>query len=267
MKKLAFALLVLTVFASPSGAAGLKLSIQGGLVSLDAQDVTVRHILTEWARIGQTRIINVERITGAPVTLKFDDIPEKQALDIVLRSIPGYVALPRATPVADASVYDRILIMATTTVVAAPRPQQPAPGFTGQQPMPGFPGMYGGAQPGASMTQLRPNPAAPLSPGTLPDPVNSADDTDDPAIAAAAAAGLVAVPAFNPGPSPTTAPLMPPVPAGQNRPAPPEPGVGAPTNPWNAQGGTAQPGLAPPAPTPNVQAPPTSRVRPPQADR
>ena len=131
MKRLVLALLLLVWSASPSWAAGLKLTMQDGLVSLDAQDVTVRQILTEWARIGKTRIINVERITGGPVTLKFDDTPEKQALDIVLRTIPGYVALPRATPVADASLYDRILIMATTTAVAPLRPQQPGPGFTG----------------------------------------------------------------------------------------------------------------------------------------
>ena len=265
MKILGFALLLMTL-ASPSSAAGLNLSIQGGLVSLDAQDVTVRQILTEWARIGKTRIINVERVTGGPITLKFDEVPEKQALDIVLRSIPGYMALPRATPVADASLYDRILIMATTTVVAAPRPQQPAPGFTGQ-PMPGFPAMYTGGQAGATITQLRPNPPAPLSPGTLPEPVSSADGLDDPAIAAAAAAGLVAVPASNPGPSAGTAPLMPPGAAAQPRPAPAAPGVGAPTNPWGIPVGQSQPGLAPPPPAPTVQAPPTSRVRPPQADR
>ena len=262
MKKLVFALLVLIWSASPSWAAGLELSMQDGLVSLDAQNVTVRQILTEWARIGKTQIINVERITGGPVTLKFDAVPEKQALDIVLRSIPGYMAQPRAMPVADASLYDRILIMATTTVVAAPRPQTPAAGFTGQ-PMPGFPGMYSGAVPGTT-TQLRSNPSAPLSPGTLPDPMNSADDLDDPAIAAAAAAGLVPVPAFNPGPSPATTPLMPPGAPGET---PSTPGVGAPTNPWNAPVGTAQPGLAPPAPPPNAQAPPIPRVRPPQADR
>src|SRR5688572_11123051 len=260
MNKLVFALLMLTS-ASPSWAAGRELSMQDGLVSLDAQNVTVRQILTEWARIGKTQIINVERITGGPVTLKFDAIPERQALDIVLRSIPGYMAQPRATPVADASLYDRILIMATTTVVAAPRPQQPAAGFTGQ-PMPGFPSMYG-AQAGTT-TQLRPNSPAALSPGTLPEPINSADDLDDPAIAAAAAAGLVPVPAFNPGPSPAMTPLMPP---GAPRQEPSAPGVGAPTNPWNAPVGTAQPGLAPPAPPPNVQAPPVPRVRPPQADR
>ena len=97
MKRLVFALLVMTGSASPAGAAGLTLSMHDGLVSIDAQDVTVRQILTEWARVGKTRIVNVERITGGPITLKFDGVPEKQALDIILRSIPGYMALPRAT--------------------------------------------------------------------------------------------------------------------------------------------------------------------------
>ena len=264
MKLLVFVLLLLTWSASPSLAAGLTLSIHDGLVSLDAQDVTVRQILTEWARIGKTRMINVERVTGGPITLKLDDVPERQALDIVLRSIPGYVALPRATPVADASLYDRILIMATTTTVAAPRPQQPGPGFTGI-PVPGFSGMYGGAQAGANVTQLRPNSPAPLSPGMLPEPDDSADPMDDPAIAAAAAAGLVPIPALNPGPSAIPAPLMVPGGTAQAKPAPTAPGVGAPTNPFGVPVGTAQPIFVPPAPT--VQAPPTSRARPPQADR
>ena len=264
MKRLVLALLLLVWSASPSWAAGLKLTMQDGLVSLDAQDVTVRQILTEWARIGKTRIINVERITGGPLTLKFDDTPEKQALDIVLRAIPGYVALPRATPVADASLYERILIMATTTAVAPLRPQQPGPGFTGM-PAPGLPGMYGGAPGGANITQLRPNPPAPLSPGMLPEPADSADQMDDPAIAAAAAAGLVPVPAFIPGAPAGSAPLMPPGGAAQQKPAPTAPGVGAPTNPWNVPVGTAQPSLAPPVPA--VPPPPTTRARPPQADR
>jgi hypothetical protein len=265
MKRLLFALLLLSWLASPSWAGGLTLSLRDGLVSLDAQDVTVGQILTEWARVGKTRIINVERITGGPITLKLEDVPERQALDVVLRSIPGYVAVPRATPVADASLYDRILIMATTTVVAAPRPQQPAPGFSGL-PVPGFPGMYGGAPGGANITQLRPpSPSAPLSPGMLPEQEDSADRMDDPAIAAAAAAGLVPIPAIGPGPPASSEPLMSPGGAPPPTPAPAAPGAGSPTNPWNAPIGTAQPSLAPPPPV--EEAPPPARVRPPQADR
>lgn len=261
MKRLAFAALLLTWWAPVASAAGLTLSMRNGLVSLDAQDVTVRQILTEWERIGRTRIINAERITGVPISLKFDGVPEKQALDIVLRSIPGYMALPRATLIADASLYDRILIMATTTPVAPLRPQQPTAGLPG--PFPGFPGAFGGVQGGANVTQLRPNPAA-LSPGMLPEQMNS-DQMDDPAIAAAAAAGLIPIAALNPQPGAGAAPLTAPGTAPQSRPGTVTPGTGSPTNPWNAPVGTAQPSLAPPAPVP--QAPPGSRLRPPQADR
>jgi hypothetical protein len=257
MQRVVFTLLVLTCSASSSWAASLTLSIHDGLVSMDAQDVTVQQILTEWARIGKTQIMNVERITGGPMTLKLEAVPEKQALGIILRSIPGYMAQPRAAQIADASLYERILIMPTTTAVAAlPRPQQPA--FA-------FPGMQSAVQGGANVTQLRPNPAAPLLPGMLLDPPDSADQLDDPAIAAAAAAGLVPAPAFNPGGSPLQPPLMPPGGLMQPQPAQTAPGAGAPTNPWNAPIGTAQPSLAPP-PAP-VQAPPPSRVRPPQPDR
>ena len=255
MKKLALALLLLSCSVSPLRAAGLTLSIKDGLVSMDAQDVTVRQILTEWARVGQTRIINAERIIGGPITLKLENVPEKQALDIILRAIPGYMAMPRATALADASVYDRILIMATTTAVAAARPQPPSPAF------PGMPSGITGFQ-GGTVTQLRP----PLTPGTLPESPNAGQDQpDDPAIAAAAAAGLIPVPAPNPGASAISSPLMPPGGPNQPQPAQSAPGVGAPTNPWNIPVGTAQPSLAPPAPA--VQAPPPSRVRPPQADR
>lgn len=255
MKKLAFTLFLLCWSVSPLGAAGLTLSIKDGLVSMDAQDVTVRQILMEWARVGQTRIINAERIIGGPITLKLENVPEKQALDIILRSIPGYMAMPRTTGLADASLYDRILIMATTTAVPV-RPQQPAPG--------GFSGMQSGLPPfqGGTVTQLRP----PLSPAMLPESPNAQDPADDPAIAAAAAAGLVPVTALNPGASAVSSPLMPP--GGPNQPQQPAqsaPGAGSPTNPWNIPVGTAQPSLAPPAPA--VQPPPPSRVRPPQADR
>ena len=258
MKRVGFALFVLISVASPSDAAGLKLSMHDGLVSLDAQDVTVRQILAEWARVGKTRIVNVERIAGPPVTLLFENTPEKQALDIILRTIPGYVAVPRATPVADSSMYDSILIMATTTAVAPLRPQQPPAGFPGFQGMPT--GMPGGVPGG--VTQLRPTPPV-LAPGMLLEPPNSADQMDDPAIAAAAAAGLVPVPAINPGATAIATPL---IQGGPNQPAGQQtPGAAAPTNPWNAPVGTPQPSLAPPPPV--EQTPNPARVRPPQADR
>ncbi len=245
MKRLALALLIVAFSVSPCRAGALQLSIQDGKVSIDAQDVTIGQILTEWARIGKTRIVNVERLSGGPVTIKLDAVPERQALEIVLRAVPGYIAAPRETFVANASQYDMILIMPTTTAVAALRPP---------------PVSRGGFVPGGNVTQLRQGPMMPpgMMASELPDP--SDDQQNDPALAAAAAAGLLPMPAQIPGVAPTLpGPLV--MPGG----TPPSPAATPPTptpsNPWNAPVGTPQPSLAPPPPP--AQSQPIVRPRPP----
>jgi hypothetical protein len=118
----------------------LKLSMANGRVTLIADAVPVRTILQEWARLGQSRIVNGDKVQGPPLTLRLIDVPEEQALDIVLRSASGYLAAPRATTVSNASRFDRIVILATsrpTTTAPPPAPaQQPAP-----QPYPAQPAM------------------------------------------------------------------------------------------------------------------------------
>ena len=259
MKRLLFCAFVTSCSISPVSAEPLQLSIQNGMVTLDAKEVTVRQILAEWARVGKTRIVNGERLSGGPMTLKLAGVPEKQALEIVLRTVPGYMAMPRDTFVADASRYDRILIMPTTSAVAAVRPTQPSPGMRG----------FSGVQGGANVTQLRPpQPQQPVVPQMspmpeMPDP--TADQIDDPAIAAAAAAGLITVPGLMPGAAGMPPQVVPP-PGVINPPATATaPAVTAPTNPWNATAGTSQPSLAPPPPPPGSQ--PPVRQRPAQADR
>lgn len=104
--------------------ADVRITISDGFVSVDAKDATVRQILAEWARVGQTRVVNAERIVGAPVSLRLVRVPEAQALDILLRSVSGYMAAPRAVPVENASQFDRILVMPTS---APPRAAAAAP--------------------------------------------------------------------------------------------------------------------------------------------
>ena len=128
------------LFAIPASAGELKLSINSGRVTLIATDVPLTQILQEWARVGHTRIVNGERLAGPPVTVQLVNVPEKEALDVILRTASGYVAAPREQLVADASLYDRIMIMPTsvapasmpvTTASAAPqafqRPPMPTP--------------------------------------------------------------------------------------------------------------------------------------------
>jgi len=124
--------------ATPSAAQGVKLAFHDGLVSVDANAVPLRTILSEWGKVGGTKVVGAERISGAPLTIKLVDVSEAKALESILRSVAGYITAPRKTGVGP-SMYDRILVMATSSAPAvasaAARPTTPAPStaFAGTQ--------------------------------------------------------------------------------------------------------------------------------------
>jgi hypothetical protein len=192
MQKLGFVALsaLLCVPAVPAAAGELRLSIANGRVTIVARDVTIQQILDEWGRVGQTKIVGAERLTGPAVTLELHDVPEGRALESLLRSASGYIAKPRSGT-DGASSYDRILIMPTSRPPAmsaappsfnTPRPQPQIvmpnvvvdddvepngivpPGMP-QMPLqfPGQPPMQPGLQPGQTMPTL-------TRPGMLPPP-------------------------------------------------------------------------------------------------
>lgn len=173
----------------------LGLQFQNGTVSLRAQNVAVRQILAEWARVGGTRIVDGDRVSGGPVSLELTNVPEQQALDIVLRGVAGYMLAPRASASTGASVFDRILILPSSN---APRAATPPPAFgtTGVRPgilMPSVPARAGLAVEG------NPGGAAPA------DDDDEEDEDDEDADDAPAGVGA------NPMPrSPTTPPVLPP---------------------------------------------------------
>jgi hypothetical protein len=128
--------------AASTASADVHLTMQNGRVSIVAKDATIRQILTEWARVGQTKIVNVERIPGGPMTIELNNVTESHALEVLLRAMSGYIAAPRPVEVANLSRFDRIIVMPT---LASARPatgstpppvfQQQAPQFM-QQPLP-----------------------------------------------------------------------------------------------------------------------------------
>jgi hypothetical protein len=120
------------LLAAAPAAAEVQLAIHDGRVTLVATDATVQQILSEWARVGQTRIVNVERIPGGPVSLQLKDVPEAEALDLLLRSVTGYMAAKRPAGAPNLSRFDRILVLPTAAVARVPVTTAPAPVF--QQP-------------------------------------------------------------------------------------------------------------------------------------
>jgi hypothetical protein len=121
---IAAAVLLLAVWAAPAAAQqSIKLEFKDGRVSLNAQNAQLRAILGEWARLGGATIVNGDRVTGAPVTLELTAVPERQALDTLLRSVAAYMLAPRRAGSVGPSTFDRILILPTS---AAPRNPPPA---------------------------------------------------------------------------------------------------------------------------------------------
>ena len=108
--------------AASASAQAVSLKFDNGRVSLNAQDASIRTILAEWARVGGTKMVNHERISGAPVTLELTDVPERQALDILLRTAAGYVITARNGSGTGASTLSGVVILATSN---APRNQAP----------------------------------------------------------------------------------------------------------------------------------------------
>ena len=129
---LAAALTLVSVL--PAAAQSVSLTLKDGRVTLVTQNATPAAILAEWARQGQVKVVDAERIPGSPLTLRLENVPERDALDIVLRSAAGYIAAPRVQAVAgNVSRFDRVIVMATSPGAAAaakPAAMQRASGAT-----------------------------------------------------------------------------------------------------------------------------------------
>jgi hypothetical protein len=195
MKLFLPAIVLLTAsVAVPAQAGDVKLQVSNGRITLQARDATVREILAEWARVGQVRIVNADKMMGAPVSIELQDVPEAQALAVLLRSVSGYMAAPRLEMRQASSMYDRIVIMAApraavTASSTAPTPQTPQyqhfRGVVGGMPNPtmlddqdepaappptypgGFPAGYPNAPRGIAPSGQLPSPTVP-TPGVIP---------------------------------------------------------------------------------------------------
>jgi hypothetical protein len=214
------------LLVASTASAEVQLTMQNGRVSLVAKDATVRQILTEWARVGQTKIVNMERVPGGPITLELNNVTEAQALEVLLRALSGYITAPRPVDVANLSHFDRIIIMPT---LAAARPA----------------------------TVSAPPPVFQQTPQFTPPPVADDDADDQRPAPNVPVPGAPRGPVFNTFPQPQSPnPQMPQLgmpqqaPAGQQTPA----GQSSPT-PTVPYGGVAVPGMVAPPPPGQSQSP------------
>ncbi len=142
----------------------VSLTINNGHVTLKTTNATVRQILDEWARVGGTKVVNVEKITSQPMSLTLIDVPEGEALETVLRSAAGYMVAEKQNPTSSGSRYERIMLMARSTPVHGSGAGNTANAYTppNGQPMP-----PGGVAEGA-VADDDGDPPAPMAPVVNP---------------------------------------------------------------------------------------------------
>jgi hypothetical protein len=215
------------LFAAPSD---VVVAIRDGRVTVIAKNATVSEILAVWARTGLTTIVNGDKLTGVRVTLELADVPERQALDVILQSASGYIAHRRPTMMANASQFDRVAIMPSSV---APRESSASSMLPFQQP---------------PQSIFQQNGVQRL---IGPDGVPVADDQDD----VPPPGRVSALRGFQPGDAPPRAPDSSRSPPGWAVPALPPPATGG-----TPVSGVAVPGMMVPVPQPlQPQVPPPAQ--------
>ena len=221
----------------------VSVQFRAGRVTLVARNAPIRAILAEWARLGGATVVNGERVAGAPVTLELTDVPERQALDVILRGVAGYMLAPRRAGSVGASTFDRIMILPTSVA-----PRNPAPVAAAA------------ARPGVPRPALIP----PRPPEVALDAPVEVDD--------AVESEAVVTPPVNPALIPRVPPIVRPLPSAEStqdeaesdNPGAPAPGTTVTTTPSNPFGmpigSSTTPGVISPVPRPQQQAP-TNRVQ------
>ena len=126
---------VLGLLAGDAAAQKLSLRIEKGLVTLDAENVTVDEVLARWI---DTTGLNVISKSGQgsdiPVSLHLEGVPEREALRMVLRDLSGYIMGERVDPGTGLVSIDRLMILPQSAAsvpsqgpgaVADTRPRRP----------------------------------------------------------------------------------------------------------------------------------------------
>ena len=116
--------------ASDAAAQKLSLRIDKGLVTLDADNVTVDEVLARWVdTTGLNLISKSGQGSDIPVSLHLEGVPERQALAMVLRDLSGYIMGERRDPLSGIVTIDRLMILpqsaAQPNAVPAVAPRRP----------------------------------------------------------------------------------------------------------------------------------------------
>jgi hypothetical protein len=127
--------------AGTAAAQKLSLRIEQGLVTLDADNVTVDEVLARWSQVTGLNVVSKSgEGSDIPVSLRLDGVPERDALRMVLRDLSGHIMGERRDPVTGLVTIDRLMILPQSSAepsTVAERPRRLEP-FTRRPPAPAY---------------------------------------------------------------------------------------------------------------------------------
>lgn len=138
MRRTAFAAVVALAWVCTAASAHAQVAVRAadGRVSIDAVNATVAEILTRWAQVQKITIVNGDKLPAGRVTLRFEAVPESEALATLLRDAGGYI-VGRRSGANGATEIDRILVVGRSTAIARVSPATapaPPPQIMAEQP-------------------------------------------------------------------------------------------------------------------------------------
>lgn len=107
-------------------------------VSVTAERVPLRGLLTEWARVGRMKLSGLEQISDRPTTLRLDCADERRTLEALLEGADPLL-VPREVALAGASAFVAVVILGRDASLPRrpPLAGSPAPEAAFPDPMPG----------------------------------------------------------------------------------------------------------------------------------
>src|SRR5687767_6651553 len=131
---LAFLAVLGPLVAGDAAAQKLSLRIDKGLVTLDAENVTVDEVLARWIDTTGLNVVSKNGVgSDVPVSLHLEGVPEREALAALLRDLSGYIMGERRDPHTGVVRIDRLVILPDSAPRLAdvlPPVAMPSPGFT-----------------------------------------------------------------------------------------------------------------------------------------
>jgi|KBSSwiStaDraftv2_1062776.scaffolds.fasta_scaffold505022_2 hypothetical protein len=117
----------LLCYATEAAPQSLTLTIERGLVTISAENVTLDDILSRWSDTTGLKVVSKNgSVARTPINLRLTAVPEREALQTVLRDLSGYIMGERRDPATGVVTIDRLLILTESTAPIGSTVAQPA---------------------------------------------------------------------------------------------------------------------------------------------